>query len=38
VHEDEGLNRRLAEAGLAYIGQRHSAGVVQRALRVAVAG
>ena len=38
VHEEEVLNRRLAEAGLKYIEQRHSAGVVAEALRVAMAG
>ena len=36
VQEDEAFNRRLSEAGLAYIEQRHSAGVVREALRVAV--
>lgn len=38
VHEDEAFNRRLSEAGLAYIEQRHSAGVVKEALRAAVVG
>jgi glycosyltransferase involved in cell wall biosynthesis len=38
VHEDEVFNRRLSEAGLAYIEQRHSAGAVKEALRAAVVG
>ena len=38
VHEEEALNRTLAEAGLAYIEQRHGAGVVMEALRAAVVG
>jgi glycosyltransferase involved in cell wall biosynthesis len=38
VHEEEALNQRLAEAGLAYIETRHGAGVVMEALRAAVAG
>jgi O-antigen biosynthesis protein len=38
VHGDERFNRALAEAGLAYIEQRHSAAAVTEALRVAVAG
>jgi glycosyltransferase involved in cell wall biosynthesis len=38
VHEDEAFNRSLSEAGLTYIEQRHSAGVVKEALRAAVMG
>ena len=38
VHADEALNRKLSEAGLAYIEQRHSAAAVTEALRMAVAG
>ena len=38
VHEDETFNRRLSEAGLAYIEQRHGASVVKEALRIAVVG
>ncbi len=38
VHEDEAFNRSLSEAGLAYIEQRHSAGVVKEALRAALMG
>jgi glycosyltransferase involved in cell wall biosynthesis len=37
VHEDEGFNRILSLSGLGYIEQRHGAGVVTEALRVAVA-
>ena len=36
VHEEEALNRRLSEAGLAYIAGRYSAGAVTDALRLAV--
>jgi O-antigen biosynthesis protein len=36
VHVDPALNRSLSAGGLAYIGQRHSAGVVQEALAAAV--
>ncbi len=36
VHRDEGLNQRLAEAGLAYIAARHSADVVRSNLNNAV--
>jgi len=38
VHSDEAINRALADSGLRYIEQRHGAGVVTEALRVAVAG
>jgi glycosyltransferase involved in cell wall biosynthesis len=38
VHEDAAFNGRLSEAGLAYIEQRHSAGAVTEALRLAVVG
>jgi hypothetical protein len=37
VHEDEAFNQRLSEAGLAYIEQRHGAGVVKQALAAALA-
>jgi glycosyltransferase involved in cell wall biosynthesis len=37
VHEDEGFNKALSEAGLAYIVRRCGAGVVTEALRAAVA-
>lgn len=36
VHRDEGINQRLAEAGLAYIAARHSAVAVEGALGEAV--
>ena len=36
LHEDEALNRRLSEAGLAYIERRHNAGAVKEALAAAV--
>jgi glycosyltransferase involved in cell wall biosynthesis len=38
VHEDGAFNRKLSEAGLAYIERRNSAGAVRRALEVAVNG
>ena len=38
VHEDEAFNRRLSEAGLAYIEQRYNADAVREALRVTLAG
>ena len=38
VHEDEAFNRKLSEAGLAYIEQRHSASAAKEALRVAIVG
>ena len=38
VHEDETLNRKLSQAGLAYIETRHGVDVVTKALREAVAG
>jgi glycosyltransferase involved in cell wall biosynthesis len=38
VHGDEGFNRALAEAGLAYIEARHSASAVEEALKAAVVG
>jgi GT2 family glycosyltransferase len=38
MERDEAFNRELSEAGLAYIEQRHSAGFVKEALRMAVAG
>jgi GT2 family glycosyltransferase len=38
MQEDEGFNRALSEAGLAYIEERWNAGAVTNALRAAVAG
>jgi O-antigen biosynthesis protein len=38
IHEDEALNWRMSEAGLTYIEQRHSAGVVKEALRATLVG
>jgi glycosyltransferase involved in cell wall biosynthesis len=38
VHQDEGFNRTLSEAGLMYIEERCGAGVVMEALRAAVKG
>ena len=38
VHEDATFNRRLAEAGLAYITRGHGQAFVREALRAAVAG
>jgi O-antigen biosynthesis protein len=37
VHEDAVFNRKLSEAGLAYIAQRNSADAIKRALQAAVA-
>jgi O-antigen biosynthesis protein len=37
VHEDAGFNRKLSEAGLAYITHRNSAEAIKRALQAAVA-
>jgi O-antigen biosynthesis protein len=36
LHENEGFNRELSEAGLAYIERRHAAEAVHEALRTAV--
>jgi glycosyltransferase involved in cell wall biosynthesis len=38
LHGDRALNDRLAQAGLQYIAQRNNAGVVQRALDIAING
>jgi O-antigen biosynthesis protein len=38
VHEDDAFNRKLSEAGVAYIERRYSALVVKEALWAAVAG
>jgi glycosyltransferase involved in cell wall biosynthesis len=36
LHEDRALNDRLSQAGLEYIAERNNAGVVQRALEIAI--